>query len=226
VAKAIPLRDVLAAGAKTARLNLGLRQEDAATRVRKLGLTSWIRGTVAQVEVGARRLTLEEFVVLALAYETTPAALVVGADDELVELTPDARVTVAQLRALWSGQGAAVQPVPSGRRSVAETARARLRAGRDGVAEPSEADRRAARRLGLSLEEALAAAMKRWGRTLSDERDRRLAEQAAELSPRQLQALRGHITRDLLTELTTDLPEASAKTTARTRTAGARGRAR
>jgi hypothetical protein len=196
------LREVLATGVKTARTSLGLRQEDAAIRVRQLGLPSWLRGTVAQVEVGARRLTLEELLVLALAYETTPAALIVGRDDELVELTENAWITVADLRALWTGQPAPVQ-APARPIGAAAAARERLKAGRAKPAEPTEADRRAARRLGMTLEEATAAAMRRWGRTLAEERDRRLSERAGELSPRQLQAMRGHITRELLAELTT-----------------------
>ena len=205
MARATPLREVLAVGVRTARLNLGLRQEDAATRLRSLGLTSWIRGTVAQAEVGARRLTLEELMVLAIAYETTPVGLVAGEDGALVELTPDAQITVADLRALLSNQPVSVQP-RARRKGVAEAARERLKVGQARSGEASDADRHAARRLGMSLEEATAAAFKRWGRTLAEERDRRLAERAAELSPRQLQALRGHTTRELIVELAGDQP--------------------
>src|SRR5689334_11699780 len=103
-----PLRAVLADGLRTRRTDLGLRQEEAATRAREHGLTSWIRGTVAQAEVGARRLTFEEVILLSLAYETTPAALVVGADSDLVELAPRAQVPAGTLRDLLSGQ--AVEP--------------------------------------------------------------------------------------------------------------------
>src|SRR5205823_6116115 len=90
-ASARPLREVLAAGMKEARHRLGLRQEDAAARVRGYGLSTWIRGTVAQAEVGARRFALEEVLLLSLAYETSLAELIAGDDDELVELTPQAR---------------------------------------------------------------------------------------------------------------------------------------
>src|SRR5271166_5637404 len=98
-----PLREVLASGVKDARQRLGLRQEDAAGRAQAYGLTTWIRGTVAQAEVGVRRFGLEEVLLLALAYETTMADLVAGDDDELVELTPDARLSVGALRSLLSG---------------------------------------------------------------------------------------------------------------------------
>ncbi len=222
MARATPLREVLAAGVKAARMGLGLRQEDAATLLRQLGLASWIRGTVAQAEVGARRLTPEELVILALAYETTPAALVVGEDDELVELTPEAWITVADLRGLWSGRPARIKAPTLPKGAVA--ARERLKAGgQTRRGEASDADRHAARRLGLSLEEATAAATKLWGRTLAEERDRRLAERTGELSPRQLQALRGHVTRELLAELSSRPHPTRTPTPRRTQPARQRG---
>jgi hypothetical protein len=48
----------------------------------------------------------------------------------------------------------------------------------------------------------------KWGRTLAEERDHRVTEQARDDdAPRGLQALRGHVTRDLTTELETELRE-------------------
>jgi len=97
------LRDVLAAGVRTVRQQQGLRQEEAAARLRAHGLTSWLRGTVAQAETGSRRLSLEDLLLVALAYEVTPAELLTGADDEWVELAPEARLTLGAVRALLSG---------------------------------------------------------------------------------------------------------------------------
>jgi hypothetical protein len=190
MARATPLREVLAAGLKSARTDLGLRQEDAAACIRAQGLTSWIRGTVAQAEVGARRLTFEEVLLLSIAYGTTPAALVAGEDDDLVELTPRAQMPVATLRALLSGQAVA----PAARETVSDQPH-------EGV---GEAERHVARRLGTSPEQVGELAQALWGRSLPEERDRRLADQSADLSPRRLQALRGHVTRELMAELTTD----------------------
>jgi hypothetical protein len=68
-----------------------------------------------------------------------------------------------------------------------------------------DAERHAARKLGTTPEQINVAALRRWGRTLAEERDHRLSEQTAELSARSRQALRGHITRDLLTELQDEL---------------------
>jgi len=46
------------------------------------------------------------------------------------------------------------------------------------------------------------AAHGRYGRSFSDERDRRVAEQAtSDAAPRTLQALRGHVTRAMVAEL-------------------------
>src|SRR5437773_10123087 len=108
-ARARPLRRVLAVGIKDARQRLGLRQEDAAARARSYGLSTWIRGTVAQAEVGARRFGLEEVLLLALAYETSLADLIAGADDELVELTPQSRLSVGALKAVLRRDQTAVQ---------------------------------------------------------------------------------------------------------------------
>jgi len=203
-----PLREVLAAGLKETRLALGLRQEDAATRVRAQGLTSWIRGTVAQAEVGARRLTFEEVLLLALAYETTPAAFIRGEDDELVALSRQAQIPAGTVRALLSGQ--AVQTSPSIGRPADDV---------------GDAERHAARRLGVPVERVNQAAMTLWGRPLSEERDRRLVEQPEGMSPRRLQALRGHITRSLITELLPVVRGRTAESTAAktpSRTAGGR----
>ncbi|MBT2449416.1 hypothetical protein J7F03_20435 [Streptomyces sp. ISL-43] len=217
---ALPLRDVLAAGLKQVRLARVLRQEEAAALIRQQGLTSWIRGTVAQAEVGARRFSIEELLLLALALEVSPTDFIRGSDDQLIELAPGANLTAAALRALLSGDQKAVRklaprpvdrpsPVPSDRSELLDAAQ------RSGLADPtlveraitavSDAERHVARKVGTSPEWVNLVALNRWERTWSEERDRRLAGRAAEATPRQLQALRGHITRELLTELEEDL---------------------
>ena len=221
-----PLREVLAAGAKEARPRLGLRQEDAAARARAQGLSTWIRGTVAQAEVGARRFALEEVLLLALAYETGLAELIAGNEDDLVELTPDARLSVGALRALLSGTPVSELPAealdaPAGHGTpVRRSGRfpdVLADAKRFGIGDRSmlehalgevgDAERHAARKLGATPERVNLAAMRLWGRTLSEERDHRLSERASGVPARRLQALRGHITRDLLTELEVELGE-------------------
>lgn len=221
-----PLREVLAAGMKEARRRLDLRQEDAAARARACGLSTWIRGTVAQAEVGARRFTLEELVLLTLAYETNLAELIAGDEDDLVELTPDARLSVGALRALLSGHradlpglGADAIDVPATRgtprRQPGRFPDVLAEAKRFGIGDRSmlehaldevgDAERHAARRLGTTPERINVAAMRRWGRTLAEERDYRLSLQGPDMPARRRQALRGHITRDLMAELGSEL---------------------
>jgi hypothetical protein len=65
-----------------------------------------------------------------------------------------------------------------------------------------DAERKAARRLGVPPLDLSVAAHGRYGRSFSDERDRRVAEQAPDdAAPRTLQALRGHVTRAMVAEL-------------------------
>jgi hypothetical protein len=221
-----PLREVLAAGMKRARQDQDLRQEDAAVLARAYGLSSWIRGTVAQAEVGARRFALEEVLLLALAYQTSVADLIGGGDDELVELTPDARLSIGAIRALLSGDAERVRALPAEAVDVpahrGPTARQSGRfpdllaeAGRFGIEdrgvltpaadEISDVERHAARKLGSTPELVNAAAILLWGHSLTRERDQRLSEQAKHLPARSRQALRGHITRDLIRELQAQL---------------------
>ena len=221
-----PLREVLATGVKEARQRQGLRQEDAATQARAYGLSSWIRGTVAQAEVGARRFALEEVLLLALAYETNLAELIAGDEREIVELTPDARLSVGALRALLSGDRERLRDLPveavdvPARRGRPPRRSGRFpdvlaEAGRFGIGDRSllaraareigDAERHSARKLGTTPEQINLAALRLWGRTLAEERDHRLSERSASLSARSRQALRGHITRDLMTELEAEL---------------------
>jgi len=228
------LREVLAAGVKEARLRLDLRQEDVAARARAYGLSTWIRGTVAQAEVGVRRFALEEVLLLALAYETSLTELITGDENELVELTPEARLSVGALRTLLSGNRTAVHELPAEAVDVparrgAPSRRSRrfpdvlAEAKRFGIGDRSmlehaldevgDAERHAARKLGTTPERINIAAMRRWGRTLAEERDHRLALHGADVPARRRQALRGHITRDLMTELEAELSEQTSEPT-------------
>ncbi|MEV4561245.1 hypothetical protein AB0K51_30245, partial [Kitasatospora sp. NPDC049285] len=215
-----PLREVLAAGLKALRQARGLRQEEAAARIRQQGLTSWIRGTVGQAEVGARRFSVEELLLLALALNAAPADFITGPDDQLVELAPGAHLTAAVLRALLSGDQATLHSLGPGPASLSSVEPEQMsglltEARRSGLNDPvlveravaavSDAERHVARKVGTTPEWVNLVALARWKRTWSEERDWRLSSRAAEATPRQLQALRGHITRELLTELEEDL---------------------
>lgn len=216
------LRQALGAGLREVRKARGLKQEEAAALLRQHGLTTWIRGTVAQAEVGARRIALEEVLLLALAFEVSPADLVAGAPDDLVELSPGVRLTVAAMKALLSGNTAAVQAMPERAVEITESLALANRTSnflaevqRSGRADPAlveravasvgEAERHVARKIGTSPEWVNLVALQRWDRTLSQERDLRLQERRPTASKGQLATLRGHITRELLTELEHDL---------------------
>jgi len=64
-----------------------------------------------------------------------------------------------------------------------------------------EAEQKAARKLGVHPAAVALAAQRRWGRSLTDERDRRVMERSSDESPRRVQAIRGHVTRTLIGEL-------------------------
>jgi transcriptional regulator with XRE-family HTH domain len=200
---------------KQTRQRRELRQEEVAERLRSYGLTSWLRGTVAQAEVGARRLVLEEVLLLAVALETTPAELVQGDPSELVELGSDARLSIEAVRQLLSGM-VQTMPVTSGVKATGPSSEVLAEARRFGLSDleiidravtgVTEADRHVARKVGIPAEHVSLAAMSRWGHTLAEERERRLTERSGEgASARQLQALRGHVTRELMTELEPEL---------------------
>ena len=107
--------------------------------------------------------------------------------------TQDLEEAVASAEALW----------PSAPR------RDLIDAERDAV---QEVEQRAARRLGVSPPWLVSlAARKMWGRSLTAERDRRLALVGAG-TPGSLRAQAGHITRELMKELETAFAEAGIET--------------
>ena len=71
-----------------------------------------------------------------------------------------------------------------------------------------DAEIKAARRLGVSEVEITAVARRLWDRTLTAERNARVAERAPkDATQRTLQAHRGHVTRSLVAELAAELDE-------------------
>ncbi len=167
-------------------------QDELAAEARVLGLR-WTQATVAAVEGGRRSLTPWELPRIAAALRK-PLAYLYGGDDVLP--LADGLTVLAQH--LSDNIGANKPPVDT---SSAPIRAARIKARVDDAA---EAHRHAARRLNRSEQEVRRAAHKLWGRTLADKRERLLSEQGEfglEDDPRRRQALRGHITRDLLRQL-------------------------
>ncbi len=105
--------------------------------------------------------------------------------------------------------GESISSVPETIKASLE-ARARRSRGRSpsndglgiGLLGPRDAEQKAAKKLGVTADDVLAAALTLWGKTLTDERDARAEKQVSgDASPGRLQAIRGHMTRDLLNEL-------------------------
>lgn len=200
------------------------RQEDLAERARRWGL-DWNRTTVAAVETGIRAVDNGELTLLAVTLVTSLVDLLAG--EGRVRLTKTATTDLDTLRALWSGESAGPMlprqfDVPQTR----ELSRAvpgllkQLRATTaeiqrlwpkmpakqwDKAVEESmndEAVKKAARKLGTRPHYVAIAARRRWGRGLAEERDARVADLVSDdATPRTRQALRGHVTRGLMSEL-------------------------
>jgi transcriptional regulator with XRE-family HTH domain len=215
---------------KELRLELGLRQDQVATAARKAGL-DWTQATVAAIERGNRALSLGEWFLLstvigfATGYAThqveladlLPASGRVALSEETtadVDVLRDAlagRLTDPDRKVLADFDTPFIRRANEGiRRHVAKMKELlplwrgmTMNGYRDAQnAARGDAERKAARKLGVEPLRLSAAAHGRYGRSFTEERDARVADQApADASPRSLQALRGHVTRAMLAEL-------------------------
>jgi hypothetical protein len=183
----------------------GLRQDDIARAARQAGL-KWTRSVVVALEAERRYLTIDELVRLPLMLE------LLGAPSGQPEVVLRAHAALAQYEiaplfprpvARDIGIVVNVETAPALMHESEETKHAAYRgAGGD-------LEQKVARRFRLDPLVVALLAHRTWTRTLSEERDRRVAEQAPpDTSPRAMQALRGHVTRALLQELEPRLVEA------------------
>jgi hypothetical protein len=224
----------LGRGLRLYREQAGFRQDQVATAARRAGLL-WVRATVAQIEAGRRQLDLGESTLLPFILsaagirkpDDTPVTLADLILDEpsgtgilLSGSNVQPRATVRDfLRGssdLRYQRLLRASAAPPGRRKLT---RSQLRAGRafllgrmaeeDRHAAMGEAEQKASLSLGLPALTIARAARRQWKRTLTEERDRRLGQVAATAPARQRQAIRGHITRQLLKELAPRLTRAS-----------------
>jgi transcriptional regulator with XRE-family HTH domain len=178
----VPFGKALSLGVRRARLELGWSQEQLARRMLDAGLP-WTRDTVASVE-RRRSLTLEEAVAVAFVLRKSIPELLVH--DGCVRVGRS-RVTASALAALLGGGVDQLSPGEFTQGTLGAEAHS-------GIAE-----RKVAARLNTDPRDLNAVAFRLWGCSLTDERERRLAASSA--PPRSQQAQRGHITRELLTEL-------------------------
>jgi transcriptional regulator with XRE-family HTH domain len=208
---------------KALREAAGVRQEDVAAGARGCGL-EWGRSTVAMIEAGNRRLDWYEFVLLPVVLQVSQVGtfrhvdLLADDDREMVELTPQASASRAELQKLLAEgpefldlKGWKLPGVMSGAEVMEATVeRARWRR-RGHTAEQvetlvreaaGEAEQKAAKRLGVTPYEVAVTARRLWGRSLTAVRDARAAAAAGdEPGAESLRAVRGHVTRELLEEL-------------------------
>jgi hypothetical protein len=196
-----------------------LRQDEVALAARKAGLP-WTRIVVRALETGRRELSIDEFARLPSvlrhlgAGEARSARLESETDKVALHVEPLPLIQRAledpAKRRLWDSEWERLRqllgPAPSGAgagtaAAIAENQAVFASAGGD-------LEQKVARRARLHPLVVARAAYRLWGRSLTEERDARLAGQTAgPIAPRALQGARGHVTRALVAELEPRLAE-------------------
>jgi transcriptional regulator with XRE-family HTH domain len=75
--------DVIVRNIRTLRARKGLDQGDVVNHMRKLGFTNWHRQTMSKIELGQRRVTMEELLGLVVVFQTSWGSLLFPAAGEL-----------------------------------------------------------------------------------------------------------------------------------------------
>ncbi len=181
------LRDAVGVSVRRVRETAGLRQTDVSQASRAHGL-AWSQSRVAALERGDKAVSIEELALLPILLSNAS-----GRDVTLSDLIrPDARIA---LSATVTVDGRTLVGILGGQ-PVAVDVR--------GASRPDwldDADRHAAKRIGCAPEMVLTVAKRLWGRRLSEERDRLVAERDGNPSPDRRRALRGHAARRLADEI-------------------------
>jgi transcriptional regulator with XRE-family HTH domain len=181
----LTLSEALVAGFARRRRELGKTQDEIARDLRLVGF-DWTRATVAAYERGERGISREEEIGLLHAYETNLPTVLDGFG--FLQITPAMRTQAEDVirilaKGLFADDASVLEP------------------GYD-VEAGFDAEAKTAARFGVEPILVVRAAHRLWGRGLTDERERRIAERAdPDASPRTLQAIRGHVTRELVAEL-------------------------
>jgi len=208
------LTAVVGANIKRLRDGQGFTQDEAASLLRSSGLDV-SRSALAAIERGSgRTLDLGELALVCIAFDVEISDLLAGKGR--VRVSDSATVTLNGIRRVLTGQSASLRradvdsPVTRSldKFSTLKRQYERLWPGARPAqivtaerASRGEAESKAAKRLDVSPTTLSVAAFGKWGRSLTDERDARLAATPGETEGRTLQALRGHVTRELLDEL-------------------------
>jgi transcriptional regulator with XRE-family HTH domain len=215
------VRAVVGANVRRLREAAGARQDDVAIAARELGL-HWHRSKVAALERGEKPIDLAELVLVAellgeLANQDIRLSDLLEGDGA-VRLTSEVVVYSAALRRYLNGRpvsigipdvpglsaddlhaGSAVMKVMSKRMSQLAGEDVNFRSSLKHVATSTgEAEERAGRVLGLSATDVASLAIGLWGRTLTEERDRRVGDGGSDSGRA---ARRGRVTRELVKDL-------------------------
>jgi len=75
--------DVIVSNIKSLRARRGLDQDDVVKAMRELGFTNWHRQTMSKIELGQRRVTLEELLGLVLVFKASWGSLLFPAAGEM-----------------------------------------------------------------------------------------------------------------------------------------------
>jgi transcriptional regulator with XRE-family HTH domain len=220
-----PLSTAVGERLRAIRREQGLSQDELVRTLREIGGLGWNRSTIAKLEGATRELGLEEALLICAALQIRLADL---APSRGAVGLGDGPVSAAAVEGFLSGRSAKNTLLPElvrprARKAAREITRqlnALYEPHRDaceriyGAAVPGavildaisaskgDAERKAADKLSVDPLVLAVGAAKLWGRSLTEERDRRISYQTNDdVSPRTKQALRGHTTRQLLTEL-------------------------
>jgi len=200
----------------------GITQDEMARRLRHRGLP-WTRPTLAAVELGTKTLDVGELVLLSLTLGVRVDEILAG--DGRAQIGRQAVPTLPVVRAVLASNKAAIGRRPGSdiglpnvdsdftialeqkvmilrelEALAPDLPFSELKAAEE--AAQGDAERTAARKLQCSADKLSIAAFGLWKRSLTDERDARVATTAPPgSSPRAIQARRGHVTRQLLEEI-------------------------
>lgn len=224
------LRSVVGMRTRELRESAGLRLQDVSDALQGLGVR-WMPTQVAAFERGARAVGIEDLVVLAAGLGRATGRTVTVLDlvrgDGQVAVHEGVSISVEDLAGVLTGGADAAASLivdevvgPQRRRerdpqavtvagALGWPSDSSMRWGRALYIERhfSDADQRAARRIGLSPAAFAVLCLDRWGRSMTAERDRRLAADldlgSAEAAT--MAARRGRASRELLAEAQTAL---------------------
>lgn len=191
---------VLGTNLERLRKEKGWSQDDLVSRGWQVGLP-WSRSTIAALEGGKRGVELGEVVLLALILNSSVAELLAG--DDLTLVGDGTGMWLDDVRdVLTSDHQTAQESFPDIHSRVSKAKAVDMH---DLVmlSANGEAEQKAARKLGVTPQTIAQAAYDIWGRSLTDERNLRVEQidWVDETATRQVQAYRGHVTRELLDEI-------------------------